>query len=654
MDLLALKRTGRVLLGAMALLAVAAATTAAAQDDPTAEAGRLSYVTGNVSIQPAGVDDWGQAASNLPLGPGDRIYTYGDGRAEIQVGQTFLRVGPNSDVTFVDATPDRLEFGVAQGMVHVHSFGLWQGQALHVNTPSGSMALNQPGEIRVEVPANNNVAIYTNLGNNAWVSGAGGFGQGLGERQTLELVGSNPVYPQWLQTNGPDELDVWSQARDMQIITAQSYRYVSPEMPGAYELDANGSWVQTADYGPVWFPNNVGYGWQPYHNGHWMNHAPWGWVWVEDEPWGYAPFHYGRWAQVGGRWGWLPGPPTAHPVWSPALVAFAGGIQVGGVGVSAWFPLGPGEPYHPWYAASPRYVDQVNITNIRETRVVHVQTTYINIVNVTYVNRTVGVTAMRHEDFAAGRPAARVGVTVNAGMFAHVQVLARPVPQPSHQAYFATAAVAVRPVPVPAARPALINASGKMVIARPGAQAVEAPVRPAQQARPVAGRTVIAPPAGAARQGGGAGQFGQRPGAAAGGTAGQPAQQQHSTMQQQTYQAPAGGAATQPQQNAAPAGGNMRPANGQQGRRPGTTPVLPPETTPTGAATPAHPQTRTAPAGETPQPATTQRPANAPGKPANATTPATTGTKPGTQPGKGKPQGKDEKPKDHKDDNGGK
>jgi hypothetical protein len=609
MDLLALKRTGRVLLGAAALLAVLTATTVAAQDDPTAEAGRLSYVTGDVTIQPAGVDDWGQAAANLPLGPGDRIYTYWNGRAEIQVGQTFVRVGPNTDVTFEDARPDRIDFGLAQGVLHVHSFGFWQGQSLHVDTPSGSGALNQPGDLRVEVPGNDNVAIYTNMGNNAWVSGAGGFGQGLGYGQTLEMIGSNPVTPQWLQTAGPDDLDAWSQMRDQQIANAQSYRYVSPEMPGAYELDANGSWMQSPDYGPVWFPNNVAYGWQPYHNGHWMNHAPWGWVWVEDEPWGYAPFHYGRWVQVSGRWGWLPGPVAAHPIWSPALVVFAGGIQVGGVGVSAWFPLGPGEPYHPWYPASPRYMDQVNITNIRETRVVHVQTTYVNIVNVVYVNRTVGVTAMRHEDFAAGRPAARVSVAVDVHLFDHVQPLARPEPQPTHQAYFATAAPAARAVPVAAARPALINASGKLVVARPGAQAVEPPVKPVQAARPVAGRTAIA----------------------------------------------------------APAGGNTRSENGQQGRRPGTMPVLPPETTPTGdAPTPAHPQTtRPAPASGNTQPATTQRPANAaatPGKPANATTPATTpattnttkptGTKPGTQPpGKGKPKGKDDKPKD---DNGGK
>ena len=66
---------------------------------------------------------------------------------------------------------------------------------------------------------------------------------------------------------------------------------------------------------------------------------------------------------------------------------------IGGGGLSVWFPLGPGEAYRPWYRCSPRYIDQVNITNIRESPRVHVQRTYVNVVNVTnvtYVNQTRG------------------------------------------------------------------------------------------------------------------------------------------------------------------------------------------------------------------------------------------------------------------------
>jgi hypothetical protein len=481
-----------------AMLAIASTSSRAQDEDPPAQAGRLSYVTGTVSIQQVGSDDWGQAVPNLPLGPGDRVFTDSNGRAEIQVGQTFFRLGPNSDVSFVESIPSRITFAVAQGTVHVRCNGLWPDQAININTPSGSGVLPYPGELRVDVLPDQDAAIFTSLSNQATLYGAEGYRQVLYAGQALELAGSIPVFPQWLQPAGPDDLDLWSQRRDQQILRAASYRYVSPEIPGADELDASGTWQPGTEYGAIWFPNNVPYGWAPYHYGHWVNHAPWGWVWVEDESWGYAPFHYGRWVNFSGRWGWVPGPPAAHPVWSPALVVFAGGIHVGGVGVSVWFPLGPGEPYKPWYHASPRYIDQVNISNIGESPRVHVQTTYVNIVNVTnvtnitYVNRTIGVTAMRHEDFAAGRSARQAPVVVDVHVMDHVQVLDRPEPQPVAHAMMAPPVT--RPVPVKTERPAVINVSGKMVSAKPGAQAMEPPVKVVAPVRPLPGRTVVAAP----------------------------------------------------------------------------------------------------------------------------------------------------------------
>jgi hypothetical protein len=482
---------------AAAFLALAS-TPSIAQDDPPAQAGRVSYVSGAVSIQPVGDNDWGQAAPNLPLGPGDRLVTDSDGRAEIQVGQTFLRIGPNSDVSFVDSTPYGLSFGVAQGTIHLHCNGLWPGQQVHVNTPNGSFGLNQPSDVRVDVMPDQGASVYTNFSNDALVTGAGGFAQHIGFKQAIELFGTNPVVPQWLQVGEWDELDHWSHVRDEQVANAASYRYVSPEIPGASELDAAGTWQPGTDYGAVWFPNNVPADWAPYHYGHWINHAPWGWVWVEDEPWGYAPFHYGRWVSFNGRWGWVPGAPAAHPVWSPALVVFAGGVHVGGVGVSAWFPLGPGEPYHPWYHASPRYIDQVNITNFSESRRVHVQTTYVNVnvVNITYVNRTIAVSAVSNADFAAGRPVHQAAVRVEAHQFDHVQVIERPEPQPNRQSFIGHPPA--RPVHVSAERPVLINEQGKLAPAKPGAPPVEPPVKPAPPVRVLPGRTAVAPPPGAA------------------------------------------------------------------------------------------------------------------------------------------------------------
>lgn len=463
------------------------------QDDPP-QAGRLSSLSGNVSVQPSGSQEWGDAYPNLPIGPGDRLYTDASSRAEIQIGRTFVRLGPNSDVTLVDASPNQIAFGIGQGAVHVRTDGLWQGQYLSVQTPSGSATVNQPADFRVDVYPDQQAAVFTANSGADYVSGADGFGVNLNSGQAIELVGSNPVYPQWLQPAPFDDLDQWSQQRDQQIARAASYRYMSPEIDGGYDLDQAGDWQPGTEYGDIWFPR-VQAGWEPYRNGHWVNRDPWGWVWVEDEPWGYAPFHYGRWVNYHDRWGWIPGPREEHPVWSPALVVFAGGI--GGGGLSAWFALGPGEPYRPSYPCSPRYVDRINRSNIAPAPRVVIQKTYVNITNVnvtniTYVNQR-NVVAMRQQDFASGRSVAQSGVRIDPREVQRVQVIAKPVVAPPARPII-TRPVS-RPVPVAVARPVLINSEGQAVAAQAHARPIPPPVRPVTAPRPLPGRQVIAPPA---------------------------------------------------------------------------------------------------------------------------------------------------------------
>jgi len=53
--------------------------------------------------------------------------------------------------------------------------------------------------------------------------------------------------------------------------------------------------------------------------------------WVDDAPWGFAPFHYGRWLPSASL-GLVPCAPRAvvgvayvRPVYAPALVAWVGG-----------------------------------------------------------------------------------------------------------------------------------------------------------------------------------------------------------------------------------------------------------------------------------------------------------------------------------------
>jgi hypothetical protein len=133
---------------------------------------------------------------------------------------------------------------------------------------------------------------------------------------------------------------------------------VSPQVTGYDQLAQYGQWQTIDPYGPVWFPDmtQLPADWQPYRYGHWATIPPWGSTWIDDQPWGFAPFHYGRWAQFNGRWGWIPNARNAPVVFAPALVTF---IRTDGDTVG-WVPLGPGEDYAPWYAVGAAYLVGLN------------------------------------------------------------------------------------------------------------------------------------------------------------------------------------------------------------------------------------------------------------------------------------------------------
>jgi hypothetical protein len=146
--------------------------------------------------------------------------------------------------------------------------------------------------------------------------------------------------------------------------------YVSSDAVGYQDLNEYGNWQTEPDYGEVWFPGQLDADWAPYSEGHWTWISPWGWSWIDQAPWGFAPFHYGRWGFFGGRWGWVPPPPRRHALYAPALVAWVGGpgtrgatLELGGGAAVGWLPLAPGEVYVPGYAVSPRYLQQVNLSN---------------------------------------------------------------------------------------------------------------------------------------------------------------------------------------------------------------------------------------------------------------------------------------------------
>src|SRR5436190_210188 len=163
-----------------------------------------------------------------------------------------------------------------------------------------------------------------------------------------------------------------------------------------YNNLSGGNWIEVGDYGYGWQPDVAvnDSNWRPYADGYWA-YTNLGWTWVSYEDFGWATYHYGRWAQLADYgWVWFPG---SDLEWGPAWVSWrTGGDYVG------WAPLpprGPGIVYEGRpiggrvdieFDIGPEYYNFVDARFIGEP--VLRDRIFARSQNVTYINNTVNVT----------------------------------------------------------------------------------------------------------------------------------------------------------------------------------------------------------------------------------------------------------------------
>jgi hypothetical protein len=451
-----------------AVLALALATSALPkhasaqdqdQDDPPGRVARLGYMEGSVSFQPAGEDDWVGAVPNRPMTTGDKLWADQDSRAEVQLGSAVIRLAPNTGFSFLNLDDNTVQIQLSSGSIGITVRRLEDNDDFEVDTPNLAFTAMQPGHYRVDASED---------GSSTVVTIREGEGQATGNGQTYTLhggqsgtfSGTESLNADVEQVGSPDQFDGWSETRDHRYDYSRSAQYLSHDVVGYDDLDDNGDWRDDSTYGHVWFPNRVDAGWAPYHEGHWDWISPWGWTWVDDSSWGYAPFHYGRWVSVGGRWGWVAGPVAVRAVYAPALVVFIGGGPGGFGGNVGWFPLGPREVYVPSYHVSETYVNRVNISNttVNVTQVTTVYRTTIvnnstNITNVTYANRSVqgAVMVVPQHAFTSAQPVAKARVQVSAQQIASAPLSGRVAVAPTQQSVLGAKAASAGHVTAPPA-----------------------------------------------------------------------------------------------------------------------------------------------------------------------------------------------------------
>lgn len=341
--------------------------------DPPGRVGRLAEVIGQVRQFNPGRGEWLEAERNLPVTTGDRLSTDAGARAEVRVGSTLLRMDSRTEVEVLRLDDERFELKLLKGAALVRLQDRELAAQFVLLTEEGRFRTVRAGSYRFD-RIDSRTQVTALRGSMDFVDRDQVMT--VREGQRIEFVVASSGRAQYAELGAQrDAFAAWSSERDRMERDAgervADSAYVSPEMTGAEDLERHGRWEQDPELGPVWTPLNVATGWAPYTVGRWVWVSPWGWTWVDQAPWGFAPFHYGRWVQRQSRWCWTPGAYVARPVYSPALVAWSSPPPVYRPGVSIslnffsgsgvrWAPLSPREPYRPAYISSPRHIREVN------------------------------------------------------------------------------------------------------------------------------------------------------------------------------------------------------------------------------------------------------------------------------------------------------
>ena len=500
-----------------------AADATAAPVDPPSRVGRVSALTGTVSFHTADQTDWTAASLNFPVTSGNYFWTEPKANAALGLGDVKLVLDQQTEADVDTLGDTSLEVTEPQGAIYLHVRDLPSGTTTTVTTPRGVVSVTAAGRYEIVAGDADQPTRLLVIDGAASIQ-VGDVAISVGPQQAASVTGSDAASFQGSVGIGANDPFIAAElakelpppppvATTTATAAVATVAYTPPplvqHMTGYESLQTVGQWQPSPQYGHVWYPP-VQSNYVPYRDGHWAFVAPWGWTWVDNQPWGFAPFHYGRWAHIDNRWGWVPSEPgvqvdlaVARPVYAPALVSFVGigaGVGVGiGVGIGAglaigasigWVPLAPSEPYYPPFHASQAYVQNVNVTHVANvsniTNITNNTTTINNYANAsaatvvpanTLTNSAPVAASVQHvtpQQLAAAKPVTGVPVQPTAATAGVTPTVARqlhlaPAPAAKPGTPAAAAAAAHKPTPGPKFEPtAAAKAAAAPAAAKPG------------------------------------------------------------------------------------------------------------------------------------------------------------------------------------------
>ncbi len=316
-------RPGRLVLWAWALgwawLACTAPVWAQTPTGGASPVGRISEARSPAWLDTADADEHvehgRESLLNWPVTQADRLGTGRQGRMELEIGTTRLRLGENTRAEIRRLDHNALVLDLREGTASVWVRQASQVDRVRILTRRATIVPLGPTLVRVDLAPEGAWDARDSV--TAWRAA-------VEVRQNEAFVRVHPgqrvqLFPEggWrLGSPESDEFARWG------LDTAEPPITDLPadleDVTGAQSLAAHGRWTRAPEHGWIWTPLHVGVAWEPYREGRWVWRVSWGWTWVDAAPWGFAPFHYGRWVMWNGAWGWVPDRGSRPPTYVPA------------------------------------------------------------------------------------------------------------------------------------------------------------------------------------------------------------------------------------------------------------------------------------------------------------------------------------------------
>jgi hypothetical protein len=255
---------------ALAVYLLAPQRAAADDDDPPSRVARLAFMSGNVSFNPAGTDDWVTAMVNRPMTTGDKLWSDDGSRAELHLGSAVIRLSDHTGFAFLNLTDEVTQLRVTEGTLNIRVRRLGDEETFEVDTPNLALSILRPGSYRVSVNEAGDATIVAVRDGQGEITG-GGSAYTIHAHEEGSFNGTDQLDADIQRgQSDPDDFDQWCSERDRREEHSASARYVSDDVVGYEDLDQYGGWRPVPEYGNVWFPQNVVVGWAPYRYGHWF------------------------------------------------------------------------------------------------------------------------------------------------------------------------------------------------------------------------------------------------------------------------------------------------------------------------------------------------------------------------------------------------